>query len=117
MNARHEFHDVTGICDIGLDHSELVAAEPGDMIGISDAIPEAPRHGFQQLIADMMSERVVDALELVDIDVKQRELLAAAGSLQFLFDSFAEQHPVRQVRVSDWASQPRAAPISAIEAP
>ena len=97
MNARHEFHDVAGIFDIGLDHRELIAAKPGDMVGISDAIPDAPRHGFQQLIADMMSERVVDALELVDIDVKQRELLAAAGSLQFLFDSFAEQHSVRQV--------------------
>src|SRR5437763_1836715 len=91
MNARHEFYDVAGIFDIGLDHRELIAAKPGDMVGISDAIPDAPRHGFQQLIADMMSERVVDALELVDIDVKQRELLAAAGSLQFLFDSFARQ--------------------------
>ena len=33
LNARHEFDDVAGMFDIGLDHREFVAAEPGDMIG------------------------------------------------------------------------------------
>ena len=45
----------------------------------------------------MVPERVVDALELVDVDIEQRELLARAGSLQLAFDLLAEQHPVRQV--------------------
>ena len=58
---------------------------------------DAGGHGLQQLVADMMSERVVDALEFVDVDIEQCELLAAAGSLQLAFDLFAEQHPVRQV--------------------
>ena len=97
MNARHEFHDVARVPDGGLDHRELVAAQPRDMIGLADAAPDAGGHGLQQFVADMMSERVVDALELVDVDIEQCELLAAAGSLQLAFDLFAEQHPVRQV--------------------
>ena len=44
-----------------------------------EAILDAGRHGLQQLIADMVSERVVDALEFVDVDIEQRELLAAAA--------------------------------------
>ena len=54
-------------------------------------------HRLQQLVADMVSERVVDALELVDVDIEQRELLAAGGLAQLALDLFAEQHPVRQV--------------------
>ena len=45
----------------------------------------------------MMAERVVDALELVDVDIEQGELLAAGDLLQLAFDLFAEQHAVRQV--------------------
>src|SRR3954447_2539561 len=45
----------------------------------------------------MMSERIVDPFELIDIDVEQGELLAAPGSLKFVFDALAEQHPVRQI--------------------
>src|SRR3954453_4068078 len=45
----------------------------------------------------MMSERIVDPLELIDVDVEQGELLAAPGSLKFVFDALAEQHPVRQI--------------------
>ncbi|MGY3428135.1 hypothetical protein ACVWZW_008639 [Bradyrhizobium sp. F1.13.4] len=44
-----------------------------------------------------MTERIVDALELVDVDIEQRELTAAADLLQFTLDLLAEQRPVRQV--------------------
>ena len=45
----------------------------------------------------MMAERVVDALEFVDVDVEQSELLALGGLLKLALDLFAEQHPVRKV--------------------
>ena len=44
-----------------------------------------------------MTERIVNALELVDVDIKQRERLAPYRTLQLAFDPLAEQHPVRQV--------------------
>ena len=97
VNAGDEFHDIADVPDAGLDHRKLVAAEPRDQIGLAEATPDAASHRLQQFIADMVSERVVDALELVDIDIEQGELLAGTGSLQFAFDLFAEQHPVRQV--------------------
>ena len=37
LNAGHEFHDVVGVGDVGLDDRELVAAEPRDEVGIPDA--------------------------------------------------------------------------------
>ena len=52
---------------------------------------------LQELIADMVSERVVDALEFVDVDIEQRELLAAGGLAKLALDLLAEQHPVRKV--------------------
>ncbi len=97
VNSCNEFHDIVDVADICLNDRELVATKPRDKIGLPDAAPEASGHDLQQLIADMMPERIVDALELVDVDIKQRELLAPAGSPQFAFDLFAEQHPVRQI--------------------
>ena len=67
------------------------------MIGFPDTASDAGGYRFQQFIADVMSERIVDALELIDVDIEQCELFAAAGSLQLAFDLFAEQYPVRQV--------------------
>ena len=90
VNTRHEFHDVVGVGDVGLDHRELVAAQPRDVIGIPDAAPDPRGHRLQEFVADVMSERIVDALELVDVDIEQCELTAPAGSLQFAFDPFAE---------------------------
>src|ERR1700682_1930427 len=96
MNSCHKFHDIADISNSRLNDRELVTSQPCDKIGVSDTAPDASRHGLQQLVADMMSERVVDALELVDVDIKQCELVAPAGSLQLAFDLFTEQHPVRQ---------------------
>ena len=45
----------------------------------------------------MMPERIVDALEFVDIDIEQGELLAGDRLLKLALDLLAEQHPVRQV--------------------
>ena len=43
-----------------------------------------------------MSERIVNALEFVDVDVKHPELFAVVNFFQFPFKLLAEQHPVRQ---------------------
>ena len=57
---------------------EFVAAEPGARHRRSPRRrPQAAGHGFQQFIADQVPERVVDALEFVDVDVEHRQLLAA----------------------------------------
>src|SRR5260370_9292572 len=97
MNPGDEFHDIGGAPDSRLNDRKFVTAQPSDKIGLADTGPDAAGHDRQEFVADMVSERVVDALELVDVDIKQGELFAPAGSLQFALDLFAEQHPVRQV--------------------
>ena len=58
----------------GLNDGELVAAEPRHEIGLARAAGEAGGHRFQKLVADHVAERVVDALEFVDVDIEHRQL-------------------------------------------
>ena len=44
-----------------------------------------------------MAERVVDALEVVEVEVEDRELRATVDPGQLLLQMLAEQCPVRQV--------------------
>ena len=97
MDPRDQIGGLVGRADGGLNHGEFVAAEPGDQVALLEAAADAACDRLQQLVADMMSERVVDALELVDVDVEQRELMALGGLFQLALDPLAEQHPVRQV--------------------
>ena len=58
---------------------------------------ETSGDGFQQLIADQVPERIVDAFEFVDVDVEHRQLLAGNNASQLSLQLFVEQRPVRQV--------------------
>ena len=86
----HQPFGVGGAPHRMLDDGEFVAAEPRDKVALLDAGADTARHGLQQLVADMMAERIVDALELVDVDIKQRERLAPYRTLQLAFDPLAE---------------------------
>ena len=52
---------------------------------------------FQQFVADHVSERVVDALEFVDVDVEHGQLPVRRDVGQFAPEPFAEQRAVRQI--------------------
>ena len=84
--------------DGGLNHREFVAAEPRRHIGVVEAPAQASGDAFEELIADRMAEGVVDALELVDVDIEDGQLLAGPHRLQRLFEPRAEQDPVGKVR-------------------
>jgi hypothetical protein len=47
-----------------------------DEIVSSDAVAHPQRHRLEELVADHMAERIVDPLELVDIDIEDRKLRA-----------------------------------------
>ena len=49
------------------------AAEPGDGAPRADAAPEPARHLLQQHVADRVAERIVDALEMIEVEVEHRE--------------------------------------------
>ena len=55
------------------DHHELVAAEAPERVGLADDAVEPRGHRAQQLVAGVVAERVVDALEVVEVDEQRRD--------------------------------------------
>ena len=80
-----------------LHDREFVAAEPRHRVVLRHAFAEAPCDLFQQRVADRMAKRIVDVLEVVEIETQHRKLIAAPDEPQGLFELFAEQRPVRQI--------------------
>ena len=85
--------------DVLLEHHEFVAAEPRHEILGPQHLAQPFGHRAQQLVAAGMAERVVDLLELVEIDEQQRrQLFGALLGRQQLSDLVAEIDPVGQRR-------------------
>ena len=84
---------------IALQHRELVAAEPRDRVVLADRAADALRDGAQQLVADRMAERIVHALEVVEVETEHGERLAQGRHAGQAFGhALVEQHAVRQIR-------------------
>jgi hypothetical protein len=96
-DAYYQICDIRRFADGGLNDGKLIATETCDQIGIADAVAQAAGHNFQILISDCMSQRIIDAFEFVDVDIKHRKLFAPVNSLELPLHLFAEQYPVRQV--------------------
>ena len=59
---------------------KLISAQARHRIGFADARDNAPRDLLQQKVADVMAERVVQRLEIVEIDEQQRSLALASDA-------------------------------------
>jgi len=79
------------------DDGELVAAEAGHQVVAAQGAGEPLSDAADQLIAHRVTERVVDVLEMVEIDVEHGR---GRTALPHLFDHglepLAEEDPVRQ---------------------
>ena len=90
------------------DHNELVAAEAPEGVSVADDALEPRGHCTQQFVADAMAERVVDALEVVDVDEQRRDRrLAADGACEHLLDAIEYQRAVGQAGQGVVRSQER----------
>ena len=87
-----------GIVERKLDDGELVAAEPRHEVGVAQAGAEPLRHGLEQFVADRMAERIVDALEVVEIEAVHGEALALASATRQQFvEPLIEQDAIGQI--------------------
>ena len=100
MNSVNELRGFRLALDSGLNHREFVAAETGGDIRLLETAAQAIRHAHQKLVADGMTERIVDALELVDVDIEHGELLARPHCLHRLFEPFAQPRTGESFAVS-----------------
>ena len=69
---------------------ELVSAEARERVAVAQARLEPPRHRDQQLVAHQVAEAVVDHLEAIEIEIKNRESPAATVRLLELLEPAAE---------------------------
>ena len=82
---------------VGQQHAELVAAEAGDGVALAERLLQAVRDLLQQAVARVVAERVVDLLEVVEVDQHhgRGDVRAAAGGDRLL-DAVAEERAVGQ---------------------
>ena len=80
----------------GEQQAELVAAEAGDGVALPQQALEALGERGQQPVAVLVPQRVVDLLEVVEVEEDERDTLVAAAGLgraQYA-EAVAEQRPV-----------------------
>ena len=90
--ARH------GVADRVVEqHDEFVAAKTGDGVGLAHAQHQLRGDDAQQFVADAVAERVVDALEFVEVDEHHRQpRTMALGAPDRMAEAVEEQRAVRQ---------------------
>ncbi len=86
-----------GIVEVLDDDHELVAAKPRQQVGFAQRAGQRLGHLLQQLVADPVSQRVIDVLEPVEIDVEHADVAAVAlGLSDRLRQPLLQQQAVRQ---------------------
>ncbi len=96
-DAFGERRGLGGIRDGRLDDDEFIAAHPRDGVGLPHQSAQPVGDHLQQPIADGMTERIVDGLELVEIEVMNRQHLVALDPAEGAFEPLVEQHPVGEI--------------------
>ena len=104
---------VHGVAVVDIER-ELVAAQPRDRIGAAHAMAESLRHLGEQQVAGLVAERVVDQLEVVEVEEDDRQLLRVRvlceqAARQLLQKALAVQQPGQLIvlrHVEDAALRP-----------
>ena len=86
-----------GVRDRRLHDDEFVAAHPRDRVGLADQAAQPVGDHLQQLVAGGMAERIVDGLELVEIEMVDRDHLLAVDAVQRLFQPLVQQHAIGKI--------------------
>jgi len=109
--------DVAGIhraADALHEDGELIATEPRHDVAGAHLGGEPLRHLLQQLVAGLVAQRVVDHLELVDVEEEQRHAAALApgaggGALELVLEVLAVAELGERVELRELAELQRRA--------
>ncbi|MNQ74714.1 hypothetical protein D3C85_894790 [compost metagenome] len=92
-----QFGGLVGLLDVGLNQGELVAAQAGQGAETAAVAAQAVGQGQQQLVAGLVAELFVDALEVVQADAEHgNPVLQAAGIIEDLVELLLQLLAVRQ---------------------
>jgi hypothetical protein len=82
--------------DRRLQNDELVAAEARDHVGVADRVLQPFGDGFEQHVTAGVAERIVDLLELVEIDEVNGAHVVGAPFVERALHAVAQHHAVGQ---------------------
>ena len=89
---------VLGVLQLRQHDHEFVPALPADRVGAPDAHRDFPPDDSQQLVAEQVSERVVDVFEAIDIQKEHGQAsLVTVGQGQRAVEPVRQQRAVRQI--------------------
>lgn len=86
---------------------EFVATEPSQHVLGSDLLAQALGELDQQLVAGGVAERVVDVLEMIDVEEGQRDMTAVRAGIDRRRDQVAQLRAVRQAGENVVVGEPR----------
>src|SRR5215467_15533098 len=91
---------VGSICDIAepdLDNSEFVPAETRNRIGVAHTAQQSFGHCLEQLVSDRMPERVVDTLEMVEVEIVHGEAFAVPNIGERSLKPLTQERAIGQI--------------------
>ena len=99
LNSRGELERGVRVGRSGCEDAELVAAEPGDRVRVAHRRAESLREEAKDLVTALVTEGVVDLLEVVEVeDHHDQPVFARALLLEGVGDPIAKEVAVRQAR-------------------
>ncbi len=85
-------------CMSGRLDDEFIAADARDRVALAQALRQALRDDLQDIVADLVAQRIIDVLEIVEIDRGDgQQIVVAFRRGQRLLDPVQQQQAVGQV--------------------
>ena len=88
---------ISGLLQLRHDDGKFVTPEPSNGVGFSGAAAQPVGNKFQQFVSDRVSQGIVDAFEMVEVEAQHCQALAAFDTLQFLLKPFTQQDAIWQI--------------------
>jgi hypothetical protein len=98
QDALGDHRRLAGVADVVEQERELVAAQARDRVVGTQCRKQPLGDGLEQLVADVVAQRVVDDLEAVEVEEQHRGAavgVMAARAADRLVEAVEEQHAVR----------------------